>query len=322
MPLGVGVVVLSIAIAVFAAVGPSNDESLQMTVVAPGQPGRGDAYEANRREGLSAPAVPAEAATLLAAGDIGLCGGAAPETGALVDARPDATFAPLGDLAYPAGTATDFGECYDPFFGAAWNRTRPALGNHEYDTPDAAGYFGYFGDRGGAADEGYYSYDLGAWHVVVLNSECWKVGGCGVGEPQHQWLAADLAANGGECVLAYWHRAVFSTEAGYEGADYMAPAYELLLSAGADVLLTGHSHVYERWARLDVDGNPDPAGIRNFTVGTGGTGLRQFGETQVGLEARGRAHGLLELTLRHDGYDWQFLASGATPLNDSGSDRC
>jgi hypothetical protein len=263
-----------------------------------------------------------DAATLLAVGDIARCGGGHPAVASVL-ADQSGTFAPLGDIAYPDGSAQDFAQCYDPWFGEALDRTRPTPGNHEYNTPGATGYYGYFGARAGDPTAGWYSYDLGDWHVVALNSECFEVGGCGPGSPMYQWLQADLAAAGTPCVAAYWHRARRSSEAGYVGPAYLDPLLGLLEEHGVDVLLAGHAHTYERFARLDTAGNPSPTGIRHFVVGTGGHSLRAFGPAVGGSQARSNtAPGLLRLDLGANGYSWRFLAAGGSAFADQGSDTC
>jgi len=208
---------------------------------------------------------------LIAAGDIADCDSTGDEaTAELVDQIPG-TIATLGDNVYPVGHAKRFAECYDSSWGQFKARTRPAVGNHEYETRAAAGYFQYFGSAAGNPATGYYSYDLGNWHMVVLNSNCEKIiGGCQVGSPQEQWLRADLSAHPATCTLAYWHHPRFSS--GQHGnAVEMQPIWQALYAAGVDVVLNGHDHNYERFAPQDATGRADPErGIREFVVGTGG----------------------------------------------------
>jgi hypothetical protein len=259
---------------------------------------------------------------LLAAGDMGQCGGQQAGVAELIAARPGVLFAALGDISQHDGSAQSYRDCYDPWFGAFRSRTRPVPGNHDYLTRGARGYFDYFGSVAGTRGQGWYAYDVGAWRIYALNGECWEVGGCGPSDPQYRWLQADLAANPRACIGAYWHRPLRLTTEGGVGERAMNPTYDLLQRAGADFVLFGHAHVYERWARMDSAGRVTSNGIRNFTVATGGASLRRFGPTQSGLESRGRAYGALELTLRADGYDWNFLRSGGDSFADSGSDRC
>jgi 3',5'-cyclic AMP phosphodiesterase CpdA len=181
----------------------------------------------------------------------------------------DGTIATLGDTTYESGTADEFARCYVPTWGRHKNRTRPAPGNHEYRTADAAGYYGYFGAAAGDPDEGWYSYDLGTWHVVALNSER----SMEAGSDQLAWLQADLAANPADCTVAYWHNPLFSS--GYHGADDRSlDVWRSLYVAGVDVVLNGHEHNYERFAPQTPEGDADPAGIHEFIVGTGGIDLR------------------------------------------------
>jgi hypothetical protein len=235
--------------------------------------------------------------------------------------HPDAVLT-LGDTQYPDGSLSRFLAGYDRTWGAFKAITYPAVGNHEYGTSGAVGYFDYFGAAAGARDAGYYSYDLGRWHVVVLNSECSHVGGCGAGSPQERWLLADLAAHPATCTLAYWHRPRFSS--GAHGSD---PAYSAfwndLTAAGADLVLAGHDHDYERFAPLDPGGRPDPNGPREFVVGTGGDSFYRLHTPVAGHEAGiTDTPGVLGLTLRQDGYDWAFHGAGGTETLDAGSANC
>ncbi len=265
-----------------------------------------------------------DAPVLVAAGDIARCGepGAA-ATAALLAELPG-TVATLGDNAYRAGSRRDFADCYEPTWGAEKGRTRPVLGNHEYGTREARGYFGYFGDAAGERGKGYYSYDLGAWHVVALNSNCDEVGGCAAGSPQEQWLRADLAAHPAACTLAYWRHPVFSSGAEHGGEPTVRPLWDALAEAGADVVLGGHEHNYERFAPQAPDGRADEAyGIREFVVGTGGAGHYPIGDPLPNSEARNDdTFGVLALTLRPDGYDWAFVPVSGGAFTDAGSAPC
>lgn len=270
----------------------------------------------------SSPAATEPVATLIAAGDIASCsspGTAA--TAALLD-RLDGTIATLGDNAYD-GTADIFARCYGPTWGRHLARTRPSPGNHDYVAGSAAAYFDYFGERAGGAGRGYYSYDLGAWHVIALNSNCWAVGGCGAGSEQERWLRADLGRSGARCTVAYWHHPRFSS--GQHGGDpSMAALFEALHQAGADVVLAGHDHHYERFGPQDADGRADGAtGIRTFVVGTGGRSSYAVGPPVANSEVIGRGvFGVLELTLRADSYDWRFHPVAGATFADAGSGAC
>jgi Ca2+-binding RTX toxin-like protein len=262
---------------------------------------------------------------LVGAGDIASCNSAGDEaTAALLDGIGGTVFT-LGDNVYEKGTASEFANCYEPSWGRHKGRTYPAAGNHEYETPGASGYFDYFAAAAGDPTKGYYSYDLGSWHVVVLNSNCEQVGGCGAGSPQERWLREDLKAHPAACTAAYFHHPRFSSYGSYTNAA-MGPFWQALYDAGADVVLSGHSHNYERFAAQDPNGQADPAqGIRQFVVGTGGKSLHSFGTTvKANSEVRiDDAYGVLKLALHADGYDWEFVpVSGGTLSSDSGDDRC
>ena len=254
--------------------------------------------------------------TFVGAGDIAICGGNAEATARQLDGIGGTVFT-LGDNAYSSGTRTDFQNCYEPTWGRHKSRTRPAPGNHDYASPGAAAYYEYFGANAGPPGLGYYSFELGAWHIISLNSNVPADGA----SAQAAWLRADLAANPTtRCTLAYWHHPLFSS--GPNGNnDYMRELFRLLYNAGADVLLSGHDHLYERFAPQDPDGRADPVrGLRQFVVGTGGVGLYDFVAIKPNSEVRVRAHGVIRLTLMSDRYQWEFLpVSGA---GDSGIQTC
>ena len=268
--------------------------------------------------------VPPTTATLVAAGDIAGCSSRGDEaTAALLDARPDATVATLGDLAYDSGTAKEFADCYGPTWGRHRARTRPAPGNHEYETDGASGYFGYFGPAAGDPSKGYYSYDLGSWHVVVVNSNCGEVG-CEADSAQEAWVRADLAAHPAVCTLAYWHHPRFSSGSRHGSQSSMAAIWSALYDLGADLVLAGHDHDYERLGPLDPTGAVDETrGIRSFVVGTGGRSHSGFGRPRPGSEVRNDdTFGVLALTLRPTGYDWQFVPEAGRTFTDAGSAGC
>jgi len=273
----------------------------------------------------SPPAAPvaADDPVLLAAGDIAACGRPGSEqTAALLDRLPGTVLA-LGDNAYQAGTDAEFAQCYSPTWGRHRARTRPVPGNHEYDTPGAVGYFGYFGAAAAPPDKGYYSYDVGDWHIVALNSNCSQIGGCQIGSPQERWLRADLAAHPTRCTLAYWHHPRFNS--GKHGNDAeMQPIWQTLYDAGADVVLSGHEHSYERFAPQDAAGAADPErGIRQFTVGTGGASHHALGRPIANSELQNAdAFGVLKLMLHPAGYDWEFVPVAGATFTDSGHTAC
>lgn len=269
-----------------------------------------------------------ETAVLLAAGDIAECDHQGDEaTARILASHPGATIAALGDNAYQHGTPQEFESCYAPSWGKFKDRTMPATGNHDNATKNAQGYWSYFGPRGGPYDKYYYSYDLASWHVVVLNSDCWRVGGCESDDPQAQWLRKDLERHRALCTLAYWHRPPFSS--GRYGAPKdtarVRPLWRILTEHAVDMLLTGHEHSYERFAPMDADGNRDEEhGVRLFVVGTGGGNLRKFENDPLPTtEARqDDTWGVLKLDLKPTGYDWEFLPVSGSSFDDSGSGAC
>jgi hypothetical protein len=264
-----------------------------------------------------------DAAVLVGAGDIASCNSSGDEaTARLLDEIPGTVYT-TGDNAYDGGTAAQFESCYEPSWGRHKGRTKPSVGNHEYETPGAPGYFGYFGEAAGEPGKGYYSYDRGSWHVVVLNSECWDVGGCGPEDPQIRWLEQDLAANPSACTLAYWHTPLYSSSR-YGYAPRMKPAWEALFGAGAEVVLNGHAHLYERFAPMEPDGEANPeGGIREFVVGTGGASHYPVADVQPNSEVRNAdTYGVLKLTLRPSGYEWEFVPVAGETFTDSGTQGC
>jgi len=266
----------------------------------------------------------APAATLLAAGDIASCASSGDEaTAALLDARPNAQIATLGDNAYESGTASEFANCYDPTWGRQKARTHPTIGNHEYGVLKAGGYFGEFGAAAGEAVLGWYSYDLGTWHVVVLNSNCDQVG-CATGGTQERWLRDDLASHPARCTLAMWHHPRFSSGITHGNNTTVTPLYTALFDAGVDLLLTGHEHNYERFAPLNPAGQPDDArGVRELVVGTGGRSHYPLGPPVPGSEVRNdTTYGVVALTLRPTSYQWQFVPEAGKSFTDSGSANC
>jgi acid phosphatase type 7 len=265
---------------------------------------------------------------LLAAGDIAECDHQGDEATARILAEyPNATIAPLGDLAYQEGTFAQFEDCYDPSWGKFKDRTRPATGNHDHSTTDAQGYWDYFGSRGGPYDRYYYSYDLGAWHVVVLNSDCWRIEGCELGDPQVQWLREDLNESPALCTLAYWHRPPFSSGryGDTKDTERVQPLWQVAYEEGVDLVLTAHEHSYERFAPLNAEGNRDDRlGLPLIVVGTGGGNLRQFANDPLPTtEMRNDdTWGVLRLALRPTAYDWRFLPVEGRNFTDSGSRSC
>jgi hypothetical protein len=205
--------------------------------------------------------------------------------------------------------------------GATGIPPHPVPGNHEYEiSATAEGYFAYFGAAAGGNPNGYYSYDIGAWHMIALNSNCREVGGCTATSAQGKWLKADLATNPTDCTLAYWHHPRFSSS---QTGTPLKPFWKMLYAGGVDVVLNGHVHNYERFAPQNPDGVADPQGIRQFVLGTGGhTNLGFKATPRANSEARNSsAFGILELTLRPGSYDWRFRSINDS-FTDSGSDTC
>jgi hypothetical protein len=262
---------------------------------------------------------------LLAAGDIASCSSSSIDdeaTAKLLD-NLTGTVATLGDNAYESGTASEFSNCYKPTWGRHKSRTKPAAGNHEYQTSGAAGYFGYFGAAAGDPKKGYYSYKLGSWHIVVLNSNCSKVGGCGASSPQETWLRQDLKAHPTKCTLAYWHHPRFSFGQ-YDDNTATQALWQALYDHGAEIVLAGHDHNYQRYAPQTPSGAKNTTrGIRQFVVGTGGKSHYGLGSPPPNVEKfNGDTIGILRLTLRATGYDWKFVPVAGKTFTDTGSASC
>lgn len=260
------------------------------------------------------------------AGDISSCDdlAGAEATAKLIEKIPGTVFA-AGDLAYPDGSDEQFAKCYAPTWGRFKDRTRPVPGNHEYHKDGASGYARYFGAAAGDPKKAYYSYDLGAWHIIALNSECDHVGGCGAGSPEGEWLRQDLAQHPVTCTLAYFHKPLFSSGAAHGNDPDMKALWQILYAANADVVINGHDHDYERFAPQDPEGNADPKrGIREFVVGTGGKNShRTFAKVQPNSEThQADTFGVLKLTLHASGYDWEFVPEAGKSFHDSGSGSC
>jgi hypothetical protein len=260
---------------------------------------------------------------VLTAGDIGDCNVTNDTaTGLLLDARPG-TILPLGDIAYPNGSTSNFTNCFHPVWGAHKSRMRPVPGNHEYNTAGAAGYYAYFGTAAGDPTKGYYSYNLGTWHIVALNSNCSAVS-CSAGSVQETWLRQDLAANPTACTLAYFHHPRFSSGGEHGNSTTMSPIWKALVDHGVEIALAGHDHNYERFAPQLDNAAPAANGVVQFVVGTGGTNLRPlatpFKANSVARNATD--HGLLELTLAAGSYSWAFVPVAGKSYSDSGTTTC
>jgi acid phosphatase type 7 len=262
---------------------------------------------------------PAERTSLVAAGDISHCLWRGDELTARLLDRIGGVVAPLGDNVYPDGREGEFRRCYDRTWGRHLERTRPAVGNHEFRTPDAAGYFAYFGDRAGEPGRGWYSYPLDGWHVVVLNSDR----AMGPGSEQHAWLVADLAAHPSRCTLAYFHHPRFSSGK-HGGKDRVIEVFPTLYESGVDVVLSAHDHHYERFAPQDPDGRADTErGIRQFVVGTGGAPSYRLRERAPNSEVLADdVRGVLRLVFHPDSYEWEFVPVQGRRFRDSGRAAC
>lgn len=274
-----------------------------------------------RFDDLRAINLSAAKSALTGAGDIASCTGLGDEaTADLLDGIPGTVFA-AGDEAYESGTAAEFTDCYDPSWGRHRERTLPAAGNHEYQTPGATGYFSYFGASAGPSDRGYYAADVGSWRIYVLNSMCGEVGGCGYGSQQEQWLRADLAAQPRLCVAAIWHHPRFSSSG---SNPELQPLWQDLYDFGAEIVISGHAHNYERFAPQTADGDLDVTrGIRQFVVGTGGRSHSPFVTQLANSEARNDStYGVLRLKLGAKGYSWRFIPVTGRTFTDAGTGSC
>jgi hypothetical protein len=261
---------------------------------------------------------------LIAAGDIADCTAQDDEaTASLVDELPGVVAIP-GDAVYEYGLPEEYTNCYEPGWGRHKWRTHPVVGDHDYKTPGAAGFFGYFGLAGGEMGKGWYSYDVGSWHVVALNSNCDQIGGCAAGSPEEAWLRSDLAAHQTACTLAYWHAPLFSSGS-HGGEPAVKPLFQALYDNGVEIVVNGHDHDYERFAPQNPGGGLDPAkGVREFVVGMGGRLLRPLDAThQPNSEAANdTSFGVLDLKLNAAGYDWQYVPVPGSSFADSGTDTC
>jgi PKD repeat protein len=262
---------------------------------------------------------PAPPAILIGAGDIAYCGNDNDEkTAAILDTIPGTVFT-LGDMVYDNGTPAEWANCYGPTWGRHKARTRPAVGGHEYGTSGATATWDYWGPALGERGKGYYSYDLGAWHVIVLNSQISMI----VGSPQEQWLRADLAARSKTCTLAYWHNPLFSSGSDDEAEIRTLPLVQALYDFGVEIIMGGDAHNYERFTPQTPQGVADlERGIRAFVVGTGGRSLSGFGAVKPNSEVRLKnLFGLLKLTLSAGAYQWQYVQTGGV-IGDSGTGVC
>jgi len=262
------------------------------------------------------------------AGDIATSGSGDEATAKLLDGMSDLTAVfTTGDNAYPDRTDPNYAAYYEPTWGRHKAKTRPVPGNHDYVT-DAAGYVNYFGDAAGTRSKGWYSYDLGAWHLIALNSSrtgsaCTPVP-CGPGSEQYDWLKADLAAHPNRCVLAYWHHPLFTRGSHRPGIAGVKSFWELLYAGGADVILNGHDHNYQRFAPMNPAGEFEAIrGIREFVIGEGGNSEHTMQSPGGNLEAsQSGTHGVLRLGLHPASYDWEFVPVAGRTYRDAGAASC
>ncbi len=286
--------------------GNASVASRPASVTTPGGPEPSDPVIAAAGDIACAPGTPVTATTCHQQGTANLLNGAQKVLA-------------LGDNQYGAGLLSEYRGSYDPTWGRYKAVTAPVAGNHEYRSGSPAGYFDYFGPAAGTRGQGWYSYDVGAWHLIALNS----IEPMAQGSPQNRWLESDLAAHPTRCVLAYWHYPLYAAGSIAPGMGKSRPAWSDLLGARADVVLAGHEHQYERWARMNQSGAVTSDGIRQFVVGTGGVGHSSSPVTQrAGLEkVDSTAFGVLRLTLHPDSYDWTLVSENGS-VRDAGSDAC
>jgi Big-like domain-containing protein/calcineurin-like phosphoesterase family protein len=262
-----------------------------------------------------------DTATFVGAGDIASCSSDGDEgTAKLLDGIPGTVFT-AGDNAYSDGSALNFTNCYQPSWGKFKDRTRPSPGNHDYHTSNGSDYYAYYGANAGPAGRGYYSYDLGTWHIVSLNSNV----SMSAESAQEQWLRADLAASTARCTLAYWHHPRFSSGTKHGSFAAAQSIWQALYDARADVVVSGHEHNYERFAPQDADGTADPTlGLREFVVGTGGAShYDDEGTPKPNSEVfNGTTWGVLRLTLEPASYRWEFVPVAGEAFHDSGTGQC
>jgi acid phosphatase type 7 len=250
---------------------------------------------------------------IVAVGDIAKPGGQHERVAELVRTLNPEKVLILGDIAYDDGTTKEFTELYDPSWGQFKNITAASPGNHEYHTPGAQGYYDYFDEQSAGPDRrGYYSFDLGSWHIVSLNSEV-------LTDTQLSWLDDDLQATNKKCILAFWHKPFFSSGLAHGNNKKMKPFWDTLNTHGADLVLNGHEHVYERFAKQNSSEKIDFKGIRQYTVGTGGADQYGFRKTiRPNSEARSfDDYGVLSLTLRDGSYDAEFVSAEGSDFTDT-----
>jgi hypothetical protein len=263
--------------------------------------------------------LPVTERVLVGAGDIGQCGLPGAELTARLLDRIDGTVFTAGDNAYFQGTAEQFRDCYHPTWGRHKGRTRPAPGNHEYESPDAAPYFAYFGEAAAPSAPGFYSFPLGAWRIYSLNSNI----DISATSSQLLWLRRELQANPSLCSLVIAHHPLFASGPN-GGHGHVVDLWRVMYETGVEVVVSGDEHLYERFARQTPDGRPDPTlGVRQFIVGTGGAELYRFARPRLNSEVRGEGTwGVIRFTLRATDYAWEFVPVDGGAFRDSGTETC
>lgn len=262
--------------------------------------------------------------SILAAGNIATCDNTFDEaTAKILGNYPTDTILPLGNSVFPQGTFDAYTQCFAPSWGKYKERMKPIPGNRDYQVPGAAGYFQYYRRLAGNSLKGYYSYDIGAWHIVALNSNCSAIGGCAKSSPEYSWLSQDLASHPAACTLAYIHHPPF-TSGNVDQNPEVRPLWQLLNQQGVEVVLAAHDRFYERFKPMDGRGRENQtAGTREFIVGSGGRGTENFGRIVPTSQVRDNTtYGVLRLTLHEKRYDWLFLAAANGSFSDGGTGTC
>jgi acid phosphatase type 7 len=275
-------------------------------------------------DGLSAP----QTFVMVGAGDIAGCNSAGDEATAklvtgVLELNPSAVVFTLGDNVYPNGTSQEFTDCYNPSWGSFKARTRPVPGNHDYNTTNATGYYGYYGAKAGDPSKGYYSYNLGAWHIVVVNSNCWAVGGCETGSSQEKWLRQDLKSSSNTCQIVMWHHPRFSSGLEHGNNDFMQDIWKAASENNVELVLNGHEHTYERFAPMNAVGEADSGGTTEILVGSGGISHYHLGIKKPNSQTfNADTYGVLKLELATSGYKFEFLPEPEKTFTDAGAGAC
>ncbi len=267
---------------------------------------------------LIAPAGSDATAVLVGAGDIGSCETVGPQATARLLEGIRGTVFLAGDNAYPSGSAADYRNCFDPTWGRHRSRMRPVPGNHEYETPGASAYFDYFGASAGPRGLGYYSYAVGPWLILAVNSEVPSTSG----SAQYQWVSDELTRDPRPCTAVIWHRPLFSSGVNGPNPD-MRDLWRLLHKLDVELVINGHEHLYERFGPQDAEGRPDPErGVRQFTVGTGGGPTTPLARGAANSQAAASVWGVVKFTLESRAYLWEFIPAEGEPFRDSGAAPC